>query len=95
MKVRFSPAANPEAYRAMLGLESYLSKSSIEKPLQHLIKLRRFADQRLRVLHRYALERPARWAKPSNGCMAWMRGERARTTPIANVPRSNGRNRSR
>ena len=40
MKPRFNPAAAPDAYKAMLGLEKYMSTSSIEKPLQHLIKLR-------------------------------------------------------
>jgi AhpD family alkylhydroperoxidase len=30
----------PEAYKAMLGLEKYLSNSSIEKPLRELVKLR-------------------------------------------------------
>ena len=40
MKARFNPMVAPEAYKAMVGLETYMSKSSIEKPLQHLIKLR-------------------------------------------------------
>jgi len=30
----------PDAYKAMIGLETYMNKSSIEKPLQHLLKLR-------------------------------------------------------
>jgi AhpD family alkylhydroperoxidase len=40
MKARFNPMVAPDAYKAMVGLETYMSKSSIEKPLQHLIKLR-------------------------------------------------------
>ena len=40
MKPRFNPMVAPEAYKAMVGLETYMAKSSIEKPLQHLIKLR-------------------------------------------------------
>ena len=31
---------SPEGYKAMLGLEHYLSKSTVEKKLLHLIKLR-------------------------------------------------------
>jgi AhpD family alkylhydroperoxidase len=31
---------SPDAYKAMLGLEHYLSKSTIEKKLLHLLKLR-------------------------------------------------------
>src|SRR5256885_12055049 len=31
---------SPDAYKAMLGLEHYLSKSAIEKKLLHLLKLR-------------------------------------------------------
>ena len=40
MKSRFNPMVAPDAYKAMVGLETYMGKSSIEKPLQHLIKLR-------------------------------------------------------
>ena len=40
MKPRFNPMVAPDAYKAMVGLETYMNKSSIEKPLQHLIKLR-------------------------------------------------------
>ena len=40
MKARFNPMVAPDAYKAMLGLEKYMATSSIEKPLQHLIKLR-------------------------------------------------------
>src|SRR5262245_691947 len=40
MKARFNPMVAPDGYKAMVGLETYMSKSSIEKPLQHLIKLR-------------------------------------------------------
>src|SRR3954454_18607632 len=40
MKARFNPMVALDAYKAMVGLETYMSKSSIEKPLQHLIKLR-------------------------------------------------------
>ena len=32
--------SNTEAFRALLGVEKYLSKCSIEKPLRELIKLR-------------------------------------------------------
>jgi AhpD family alkylhydroperoxidase len=31
---------SPDAYKAMLGLERYLSQSTIEKKLLHLLKLR-------------------------------------------------------
>jgi alkylhydroperoxidase family enzyme len=31
---------SPDAYKAMLGLEHYLSQSTIEKKLLHLLKLR-------------------------------------------------------
>ena len=31
---------SPEGYKALLGLENYLSKSTVEKKLLHLIKLR-------------------------------------------------------
>ena len=34
------PRLSPEAYRAVLGLEHYLSKSNVEAKLLHLIKLR-------------------------------------------------------
>jgi AhpD family alkylhydroperoxidase len=41
MKQRFNvAAAAPGAYKAMVGLETYLSNSSLEKKLFHLIKLR-------------------------------------------------------
>ena len=41
MKSRLDPAkAAPAAYKAMLGLEHYLSQSSIEKPLRELVKVR-------------------------------------------------------
>ena len=31
---------SPDGYKAMIGLEQYLSRCAIEKPLLHLIKLR-------------------------------------------------------
>ena len=40
MKPRFNVMVAPDAYKAMIGLETYMNKSSIEKPLQHLLKLR-------------------------------------------------------
>src|SRR5688572_32633685 len=41
MNARIDPSRHaPEGYKAMLGLEKYLSKSSIEKPLRELVKLR-------------------------------------------------------
>ena len=41
MNARTDPSRHaPEGYKAMLGLEKYLSKSSIEKPLRELVKLR-------------------------------------------------------
>ncbi|OJH37817.1 carboxymuconolactone decarboxylase family protein [Cystobacter ferrugineus] len=41
MKARINVAAvSPGAYRAMLGLEKYLSECSLEEGLLHLIKLR-------------------------------------------------------
>src|SRR4051812_903829 len=40
MKARFNAMVAPDALKAMLGLEMYMSKSAIEKPLYHLIKLR-------------------------------------------------------
>ncbi len=41
MKPRFDAAkAAPGAYKAMIGLETYLHQSGIEIPLLHLIKLR-------------------------------------------------------
>ncbi|MBS1797671.1 MAG: carboxymuconolactone decarboxylase family protein [Acidobacteria bacterium] len=41
MKQRISLTnINKDAYQAMLGLEMYLGKSSIEKPLLHLLKFR-------------------------------------------------------
>ncbi|WNG38376.1 carboxymuconolactone decarboxylase family protein [Archangium minus] len=41
MKARINIAAvSPGAYRAMLGLEKYLSECSLEEGLLHLIKLR-------------------------------------------------------
>ena len=33
-------AVQPEAYKAMFGLEAYMAKSSIEKNLQELVRLR-------------------------------------------------------
>ena len=33
-------AVEPEAYKAMFALEGYLAKTSISKPLKHLIKIR-------------------------------------------------------
>ncbi len=41
MQPRFDPAKNaPGAYKAMIGLETYLHQSGLEIPLLHLIKLR-------------------------------------------------------
>src|SRR3954466_15655365 len=40
MKQRFNINSAPDGYKAMVGLETYMHKSSIEKPLYHLIKLR-------------------------------------------------------
>jgi len=41
MQSRFDPAkAAPGAYKAMIGLETYLHQSGLEIPLLHLIKLR-------------------------------------------------------
>jgi AhpD family alkylhydroperoxidase len=40
MKQRFNINSAPDGYKAMVGLETYMHKSSIERPLYHLIKLR-------------------------------------------------------
>src|SRR3954466_3633558 len=40
MKQRFNINSAPDGYKAMVGLETYMHKSSIEKPLYHLMKLR-------------------------------------------------------
>lgn len=34
------PKASPEAFRAMLGLETFVRKSGLERPLVELVKLR-------------------------------------------------------
>ena len=40
MQPRFNiNSADPEAYRAMAGMERYLHQTSLEKPLIHLVKL--------------------------------------------------------
>jgi hypothetical protein len=44
--------ANPNAIKALLGLEKRISESSLEKSLVELIQLPRLPDQRLRLLHR-------------------------------------------
>jgi AhpD family alkylhydroperoxidase len=41
MEPRLDPTkVAPEGYKALAGLESYLSRTAIEKPLLHLVKLR-------------------------------------------------------
>lgn len=40
MKERFSAQVAPEGYKALLGLEEYLHRSSLEPSLLHLLKLR-------------------------------------------------------
>lgn len=40
MSTRFNTAAASEAFRAMIGVETYLKKSGLEHGLLHLIKLR-------------------------------------------------------
>jgi len=67
MKARLNiVAVSPAAYRAMAGLERYISESSIEPRLVHLLKMRASQIKRLRVLPRHALQ----------GC-AGARGERS------------------
>jgi alkylhydroperoxidase family enzyme len=54
----------PGAFKAMSSLETYLRESGLDKSLLHMVKLPRLPDQRLRLLHRHALEgRPRRRRK--------------------------------
>jgi hypothetical protein len=61
MEARFSyDKAAAGVYKAMIGVEQYLENCGLEESLLHLIRLRAFPDQRLRLLSGYALERSAR-----------------------------------
>ncbi len=49
----------PGVYKAMTGLETYLHQSGLENSSLSPHKIAGFTNQRLRILHRHALERSA------------------------------------
>ena len=82
----------PGVYDAMDALDQYLAAMQRSRSAASSRSAPRVAAQRLRLLHRHALEGSSRgWARRSSGSTRWMRGVSARTTPPASARRWPGR----
>ena len=84
MNARINPyAVSPDGYKALMGLEQYLSRCEIEKMLLHLIELS--SSQGCDGCSPFAWicigKICGQAAKRSSGCMAWMHGANPPTTP--------------
>ncbi len=80
----------PGAYKAMAGLESYLSECGLEKPLRELVKLRASQINGCAFcLDMHSKDARAR-AKPNSASTPCLPGARPPSSPNANAQRSPG-----